>query len=116
MTSSHSEVNDEYGNDAQVYGDKPQTRHKVAIDTLSLLDDDGETPSAEEIVEGQQMFFDIIRSLSSEREKFIAICLYDGFNKQEIADMLCVHPSRVTRNTQDMQKKLLIMMTSKARK
>jgi DNA-directed RNA polymerase specialized sigma24 family protein len=92
-----------------------ERRHKVGIDCLSLLSDDGESPSAEAIIIDEQVFFELIRSFESEREKFIALCLYNGYIKQETAFMLGVHPSRVTRNIQAMRKRLTLYLTEKAR-
>jgi len=90
-------------------------RHKVGIDCISLNDEDGTIVSAEDEYVSKETFFEIIRVLPTEREKFIALCLYNGFIKQEIAFMLKIHPSRVTRNTQEMRK-FLSEFAKKARK
>lgn len=85
-----------------------KTRHKVGIDALSLLDDDGIMPSADEVGSGEYMFKQIIKTLDSEREKFIALCLDYGFENTDIAFMLGVHPSQITRGVKKIRVKLQI--------
>jgi DNA-binding NarL/FixJ family response regulator len=90
----------------QSSGVEDKTRHKVAIDTLSLLDDDGRMPSAEEEGSGTYMYKQIIQTLDTEREKFIAIAIDHGFENVEIAFMLNLHPSQITRGIQKIRIKL----------
>ncbi len=87
-------------------GQDNNTRHKVGIDAFSLLDDDGNMPSAEEVGIGNFMYKQIIKSLDTEREKFIVMALDNGYSNFEIAFMLNIHPSRITRNIQKIRIKL----------
>jgi DNA-directed RNA polymerase specialized sigma24 family protein len=73
------------------------TRHFITIDAMSLLETDCPQPSAEEIAEGERTYKEIIRILPTDRERFIAMSLGNGFDQVDVAFMLKVHPSQVSR-------------------
>jgi hypothetical protein len=79
------------------------TRYKNNVDTYSLMEGDGQTDDMERKILGEVIFVDIIKELTNDRERFIAIALYIGYSKVEIAGMLRLNPSSVTRTTQRMQ-------------
>lgn len=73
------------------------TRHIVSIDTMSLLESDEPQPSAEDIATAERTYKEILRTLPTDRERFIAMCLGNGFDQVDVAFMLKVHPSQVSR-------------------
>lgn len=81
-------------------------RHIIGINTVSLEEADETTPSAEEIASGNLGFADILKNLSTDRQRFIALALYQGWNKVEIAFMLKVDPSDIAHITKRIQIKL----------
>ena len=80
-------------------------RYKNSVDTFSLLEGDGVTADddLEREVIGEQTYLDIIKKLPTDREKFIALALDNGFNKVQIAYMLSLNPSTITRTNHKMQ-------------
>lgn len=85
-----------------------QKRYKNSLDTLSLLDDDGVALSAEEIASAHIGFMDVLAHLTTDRQRFIALALYQGWNKVEISKILKVDPSDIGHITRTMQVKLAI--------
>jgi DNA-directed RNA polymerase specialized sigma subunit len=81
-------------------------RHNNSIDTVSILEDDVLVPSVEEEVLGKLSFLELIRDLSDNEEKIIALSLFIGFNKRETASILKVDPSKVILIIRDMRKEL----------
>lgn len=86
--------------------DEKITRHKVGTDCLSILEGDGAINNAEDIALGDKMFMDIIKLLPTDRQKFVALALDHGFQKVDVAYMLTLSSSVVSRETQKMQKTL----------
>jgi DNA-directed RNA polymerase specialized sigma24 family protein len=84
-----------------------QRRHVNSIDTVSLLPGDAAVPPPDEEVEGNITFQELVRGLTSNEQKVIALALFIGFNKSETAIMLKVDPSRVILIIRDMRKELL---------
>lgn len=79
-------------------------RRRLSIDTWSLLEDDGEEAhSVEEHVLSEQAFKQLIKSLTTDRERFMALALYAGFENIDISFMLSLHPSIITRGVQKMR-------------
>ncbi len=79
-------------------------RRRLSIDTLSLLEDDGEEKtSLEEHILSEQAFKDLIKALTTDRERFMALALYFGFDNVDISFMLSLHPSIITRGIQKMR-------------
>lgn len=83
--------------------DEKITRHSVGIDCLSLLEGDSPISNSEEIYLGDRMFMDIIKALPTDREKFVALALYNGFQRVDVSYMLTLSSSVVSRETQKMQ-------------
>jgi DNA-directed RNA polymerase specialized sigma24 family protein len=83
--------------------DDTQTRHIIGINAFSLEEGDATVPSAEEIALGDLGLADVLKSLSTDRQKFIALALYQGWNKSEIAIILKVDPSDIAHITKRMQ-------------
>ena len=80
-----------------------QKRYKNGYDTVNLLPEDAIVSSPEEEIGGLITFRDIVASLQSDREKFIALALFAGFNKAETARMLKVHPAKVNLVIKEMR-------------
>ena len=72
-------------------------RHKVGIDCISLDEGDALVDSAEEEGINHLSYLEILRDLPTDREKFIALALDFGIQADDIAFILRLHPSRVTR-------------------
>ena len=85
-----------------------EKRHSNSFDTVSLLPEDATVASPEEEIEGKLTFQELVRELTTETEKFIALALYLGFNKRETAKMLRMHPPKITLIIKDMRKELKI--------
>ena len=88
--------------------EQEKQRHIIGINAISLDEADETTPSAEEIASGDLGFADILKNLSTDRQKFIALALYQGLNKVEIAWILKVDPSDIAHITKRIQVKLAI--------
>ncbi len=82
------------------------TRRRLSVDTVSLIETDGEMPSVEETFEGSQMVLEILKTLSTDTERFMALCLDHGFSKAEIAFILQKPRYQITRDVQKMRIKL----------
>ena len=78
-------------------------RYKNNVDTFSIIDGDGAVIDFEEKVIGEVAYIQIIQSLPNDRYKFIALALEQGFKKTEIAEMLSMDISGVSRATQTMK-------------
>lgn len=87
--------------------DEIPKRYVIGINTISLEEADATMPSAEEIAEGDLGFADVLRSLSTDKQRFIALCLYVGFNKAEIATILGVSIENISQITKKIQIKLV---------
>lgn len=83
--------------------DEKITRHMVGIDAFSLLETDGAITDTEAIALGNKMYMDILKKIPTERQKFIAVALENGFSKVEVAYMLGLSCSVVSRETQKMK-------------
>lgn len=88
--------------------DDETKRRRNSIDTFTILEHDALAPSAEEIAEGELGFVDILRNLENDRQRFIALALYQGWNKLEIARILKVAPPDINFFTRRMQMQLAI--------
>lgn len=84
-----------------------------SYDTYTLLDEDGVVANFEHMVLGQVGYLDILRTLETPRQKFIAIALENGYKKAEIAYVLKVDPSQITRETDKMQTMLASFYTKR---
>ncbi len=73
------------------------TRHFITIDAMSILETDEPQPSAEDIAMGERAYQDIMRALPTDRERFIAMSIGNGFDQVDVAYMTKVHPSQVSR-------------------
>jgi len=90
-------------------------RRKNGTDTWTLLEDDEVAPSAEEIALGELKKKEILRELPNDRERFIALALDHGYTKADIAYMLRIDPSRVTRKTETIRVRLVHYRVFRAR-
>jgi DNA-binding NarL/FixJ family response regulator len=93
--------------DSKLYGETNK-RHVIGINTVSLLDEDGLIDTQDSIVFGKLMYQEIIRSLDTDRERFIAIAIDNGFKNIEIASMLGLHPA----TTSNLAKKIRVKLKS----
>jgi DNA-directed RNA polymerase specialized sigma24 family protein len=89
------------------------TRRKISIDMLSLEESDITTPSPEDEILGEISYREILRTLPSDREKFIALALDCKFSNNEIAFMLGVHFSRVSHIISKMRQELRVWRTGR---
>lgn len=100
MTPAHVEVA-KNGNTAMVLNEDEEvakvTRHAITIDAWSLLETDCPQTPAEEVAEGERTYKEIIRVLPTDRERFIAMSIGNGFDQVDVAFMLKIHPSQVSR-------------------
>lgn len=71
-------------------------RHRIGINATSLEETDVCIPSAEEVAEGDLAFAEILKCLPTDRQKFIALALFQGWNHGDIAFMLSVTRPYVT--------------------
>jgi hypothetical protein len=83
--------------------DELPKRHMVGIDTVSVLEGDGAITNTEEMKIGEIMYLDIMKLIPTDRQKFIAIALDNGFTKVDISYMLGLSCSVITREAQKMQ-------------
>lgn len=84
-----------------------EKRYKNSLDTLSLIEEDAVTLSAEEIAEGEIGFVDILANLPTDRQRFIALALYQGWNQVEIARMLHIHQPYIAQIIKTIRIKLV---------
>lgn len=72
-------------------------RHIISIDALSIIETDAVVNDVESKAIGNITFQTMIRNIDDVRQKFVAALLEFGFQSNEIAWMLKVHPSTITR-------------------
>lgn len=77
--------------------DSFELRHNVGIDCVSLLSTDGEVDDFAPAIESEIEFITIISRLNTEREKLVAVCLANGIQKKDVAKILHIDPSRISR-------------------
>ena len=88
--------------------DTPNQRHVIGINTLSLDDNDGIAPSAEDIAQGDLGFVDVLKSLSNDRQRFIALALYQGWSKADIAFILGTQRPYIGHVVKEIQRVLIV--------
>lgn len=87
--------------------EEEKKRYKNSIDTSSLLEHDAFVPSAEDIVEGDLQFAYLLIALKSDRHKFIALALFQGWNQTEIAQILGVRQQHISNEVIKIRKELI---------
>lgn len=90
--------NDQYKQDGH---DEDSFRYQKTPDTFSLNDFDADEKILEETV-GDDVDFQSLVRLMDQDEKFICLAIRMGYQKNEIAFMMSVHPSTVTRSYTDL--------------
>lgn len=88
-----------------------EPRYKNGADTLSISEIDQSDEDIEEFVCTDYEFQMLLRWLDLD-EKFICLSVKQGYKKKEIAFMMSVHPSKVSRTYQMMLKKIEIRRLS----
>jgi DNA-directed RNA polymerase specialized sigma24 family protein len=82
-------------------------RHVVGINAVSIKDTDETMPSAEEIASADIAFAQLLKSLSTDRHRFIALCLSYGYSKSDIAFILNCGQDNIGHIVKRMQIKLI---------
>lgn len=82
-------------------------RHKVGNDCVSILETDAATDQVDDNVLANHEFVAIVRQLKNDRDRFVAACLAQSFQKKDIAYMIGIHPSRVSRVINRIRKTLI---------
>lgn len=78
-------------------GNRITKRYAITIDAVSLLEGDAVVNDVESSAVANFEFQNMIRSLPSIFQKFAALAIEMGYQKNEVAFMMNKHPSTVTR-------------------
>lgn len=77
--------------------DSTSQRHMIGMDAVSILDTDAVVNNVESNAEKSLNFQMMIKNVRGVLNKFVVVMLEFGYQSNEIAWMLGVHPSTITR-------------------
>ena len=88
-------------------GGQINQRHMIGMDVVSILDTDCAVNNVESEAEKSLNFQIMIKNIRGILAKFVVVMLEFGFQSNEIAWMLGVHPSTITRKEKEIIEQMM---------